>query len=88
MRPLRYVVLAINALMIVSCIVVGAHYLVDLLAGAAVGVLAILISKGLVGGRVRCGPSNEWPGAGTSDAPPFDQHKRVRALSAADQVFS
>jgi len=48
LKPLRYPVLALNALMVVSCIVVGAHYLVDLLAGGAIGTLGIVIAKRLV----------------------------------------
>lgn len=43
-RWLRYPVLALNVLMIVSAITHGAHYFVDVIAGSAVAMLAIMIA--------------------------------------------
>lgn len=48
LKPIRYPVVALNVLMIVSCIVIGAHYFVDLIAGAIIGAVAIVVSKRLV----------------------------------------
>jgi membrane-associated phospholipid phosphatase len=42
--PLRWPLIALNVGMAASCIV-GAHYLVDILAGAAIGAVAVVIAK-------------------------------------------
>jgi membrane-associated phospholipid phosphatase len=46
-RIVRWPMLALNALMLVSTVVIGGHYLVDVLAGCAVAGLAILAAKRL-----------------------------------------
>jgi membrane-associated phospholipid phosphatase len=43
LKLLRYPILALNCLMMISCMVVGAHYLVDLIVGAIIGIAAILL---------------------------------------------
>jgi membrane-associated phospholipid phosphatase len=48
LKPLRYSFVVLNTLMIVSCIVVGAHYLIDLVVGVAIGAVAVVISKKIV----------------------------------------
>jgi membrane-associated phospholipid phosphatase len=42
-RPLRHVVLALNAVMLVATVSVGGHYLVDVLAGGALALAAIAL---------------------------------------------
>jgi membrane-associated phospholipid phosphatase len=43
LKPLRYPILVLNCLMLVSCVVVGAHYVIDLIVGVLIGGAAILI---------------------------------------------
>lgn len=45
LRLLRWPALALNAAMIAACLFVGAHYIVDLIAGGAVAWGAILVAK-------------------------------------------
>jgi membrane-associated phospholipid phosphatase len=47
-RIIRYPVMVLNALMIVSCIVVGAHYLIDLIVGAGIGCVAVAVASRMV----------------------------------------
>ncbi|WP_336951841.1 phosphatase PAP2 family protein [Sphingobium aromaticivastans] len=50
---LRWVFLSLNTSMIVSALVIGSHYLVDLIAGVAVSIIAIGVAPLLVGGSRR-----------------------------------
>jgi len=50
---LRWAFFALNATMIVSAIVIGSHYLVDIIAGISVAIVAIGLAPFLVGGRRR-----------------------------------
>jgi membrane-associated phospholipid phosphatase len=49
-RGLRWIFIVINAAMIAACPIFGGHYFVDLIAGAAVGIAAI-VAAGFISGR-------------------------------------
>ena len=44
---LRWSILVLNAVMLLSCLTIGSHYLIDLIVGILVGVLAIFVSTRL-----------------------------------------
>lgn len=64
-RYVRWPALALNAVMLVSCVPVGMHYLADVLAGGAV-VAAVMAAESLVIGRVVW----RWPATGVARSAP------------------
>lgn len=66
----RWVFLVVNMLMFVSAIPIGAHYLVDVLAGGLVGVSAIALSLGLM--RWRGAPQLRGKAAVGTEKPASD----------------
>ena len=102
-RVLRYPLLVLNILMFVSAISHGAHYLVDVLAGAALAGLAIALATGRVriglapspGGRPRlAGSAGRRPAEAESRSPPLpaagdlDRPARCRKVAALDPARS
>ena len=55
LRGLGYFIVLLNAVVLLSCILVGAHYLVDVIAGSAISVASILLARRAV----------SWSGGGT-----------------------
>jgi membrane-associated phospholipid phosphatase len=59
-RPLRYPMLALNLAMIAATPLLGAHYLIDILAGIAIGFAAIAVARRLVLTREQRAACGYW----------------------------